>query len=73
MPCGHDGGAKTLRTFLLLIIVSFSRAGWCEAPREIHDRLVVEDSTVRLLALTLDACSGKYDNDLIQFLIRNRE
>lgn len=61
-----------LQFILLLILFSLSRNGWCEAPREIHDQLVVVDSTVRPLALTLDACSGKYDNDLIQFLIRNR-
>lgn len=61
-----------LQFILLLILFSLSRNGWCEAPREIHDQLVVVDSTVRPLALTLDACSGKYDSDLIQFLIRNR-
>jgi peptidoglycan/xylan/chitin deacetylase (PgdA/CDA1 family) len=34
--------------------------------------VVVSDPAIRPLALTLDACSGKFDNDLIQFLILNR-
>jgi peptidoglycan/xylan/chitin deacetylase (PgdA/CDA1 family) len=39
---------------------------------EIHDRLVSTSPPVRQLALTLDACTGRYDNDLLQFLIRYR-
>lgn len=68
----HCDSAILLRIVLLLLLFSLSKAGWCEAQREIHDQLVVIDATVRPLALTLDACSGKYDNGLIRFLIRNR-
>jgi peptidoglycan/xylan/chitin deacetylase (PgdA/CDA1 family) len=42
-------------------------------PVEIHDTLVVDnDGETKKVALTLDACTGKYDDDLIKFLIRNR-
>lgn len=58
--------------FVLLLFLVFPASGRCEAAREIHDQLVLTNAAVRPLALTLDACSGKYDNDLIQFLIRNR-
>lgn len=43
-----------------------------QKPIEIHDRLVRQAAAGMKVALTLDACSGKYDGDLIQFLIRNR-
>lgn len=39
---------------------------------EIHDRLSTRADVNTRVALTLDACSGQYDDDLIQFLIRNR-
>lgn len=39
---------------------------------EIHDRLVSTGPSQRQIALTLDACTGRFDRDLIQFLIRNR-
>lgn len=39
---------------------------------EIHDRLVTTKPSQRQIALTLDACTGQFDHDLIQFLIRNR-
>lgn len=42
-------------------------------PREIHD--VINQRSTQLsnrIALTLDACSGSFDEDLILFLIRNR-
>ena len=41
-------------------------------PVEIHDRIAKTPDSARTLALTLDACSGKFDDDLIEFLIRNR-
>jgi peptidoglycan/xylan/chitin deacetylase (PgdA/CDA1 family) len=43
-----------------------------ERVREIHDRIVAADSTDKRVALTLDACSGRFDQDLVEFLIRNR-
>jgi peptidoglycan/xylan/chitin deacetylase (PgdA/CDA1 family) len=41
-------------------------------PVEIHDRLVNVQEESKRIALTLDACSGKFDDDLIEFLIRNK-
>jgi len=43
-----------------------------EQPIEIHDQIVPQAGATRRVALTLDACSGKFDDDLIQFLIVNR-
>ena len=42
-----------------------------QQPVEIHDKLVPRAEAPMRVALTLDACSGKYDDDLIEFLIRN--
>ncbi len=41
-------------------------------PIEVHDRLRDAGTSSQNVALTLDACSGKFDDDLIEFLIRNR-
>ena len=41
-------------------------------PVEIHDRIVHGDGYDNRVALTLDACSGLFDEDLISFLVRNR-
>lgn len=46
-----------------------------ETPIEIHQRIASSTQINKknnTIALTLDACSGAYDDDLIQFLIRNR-
>lgn len=52
---------------------------WCggavradDKPVEIHDRIADTAQVSKPLALTLDACSGKFDDDLIEFLIRNQ-
>ena len=55
---------------LFTILVSMSVFGQ-DKPVEIHDRLVSNVSLQKRLALTLDACSGRFDDDLIEFLIRN--
>ena len=40
---------------------------------EIHDRIAqTEPAANNRVALTLDACGGAFDSDLIRFLIRNR-
>jgi peptidoglycan/xylan/chitin deacetylase (PgdA/CDA1 family) len=39
---------------------------------EIHDQLAPQSEFNKRIALTLDACSGKFDHDLINFLILNR-
>ena len=41
-----------------------------DRPIEIHDRLAMQKGN-KGIALTLDACSGKFDDDLIEYLIRN--
>lgn len=47
-------------------------AGAGQRPIEIHDRLAPQSEFGKKIALTLDACTGKYDDDLIEFLIRER-
>ncbi len=39
---------------------------------EVHDQLAPQSESNRKVALTLDACSGKFDGVLINFLIQNR-
>ena len=41
-------------------------------PTEIHDRIGQARGPANQVALTLDACSGAFDEDLVLFLIRNR-
>jgi peptidoglycan/xylan/chitin deacetylase (PgdA/CDA1 family) len=54
-----------------LLLLSLSAVAQSK-PVEIHDRLAVTAAQAKRVALTLDACSGKFDDDLIEFLIRNR-
>ena len=63
-----------LSTFGLaaLLVLSPALGGAQERPVEVHDRMAPVAGTSKRLALTLDACTGQYDDDLIQFLIRNR-
>jgi peptidoglycan/xylan/chitin deacetylase (PgdA/CDA1 family) len=53
---------------IMLAVPSYAQ----EHPVEIHDHIVPQAGSGLKLALTLDACSGKYDDDVIEFLIRNR-
>jgi peptidoglycan/xylan/chitin deacetylase (PgdA/CDA1 family) len=56
---------------ILLAAVSFNaQAG--QNPVEIHDQIAVRAESGKEVALTLDACSGKYDADLIDFLIEKK-
>jgi peptidoglycan/xylan/chitin deacetylase (PgdA/CDA1 family) len=58
--------------FLILLLVV--PLAWAQPkPVEIHDRLDASSAVNKHVALTLDACSGKFDDDLIEFLIRNRK
>ena len=63
---------KTLYFFLAALIL----AGPCTAaepqPIEVHDQIASGTDPDRKIALTLDACGGKYDSDLIEFLIKNK-
>ncbi|OIR16898.1 polysaccharide deacetylase [mine drainage metagenome] len=62
---------KTAFLILALTLAPFA-AGAEPQPVEIHTRLASTIAADKKVALTLDACSGKYDDDLIDFLIRNR-
>lgn len=59
-------------TFASAAPASAAPASADTAPTEIHDRLVPVSGSNNRVALTLDACSGAFDADLIRFLIRNR-
>jgi peptidoglycan/xylan/chitin deacetylase (PgdA/CDA1 family) len=55
--------------FIILLALATLNAQAEQLPVEIHDQLAVPSKNI---ALTLDACGGKYDEDLINFLIQNR-
>lgn len=63
-----------LRNIFLLMLMHLLVGGAHaqDKPIEIHDRIASIPAAAKSLALTLDACSGKFDDDLIEFLIRNR-
>lgn len=54
----------------LLIVLLTPLSAMAQEPVEIHDELQSQGTPYKSIALTLDACSGKYDSDLIQFLIK---
>ena len=55
------------------LLLAHTLAGAQPRPVELHDQLAPQASApASRVALTLDACSGQYDDDLIQFLVRNR-
>jgi peptidoglycan/xylan/chitin deacetylase (PgdA/CDA1 family) len=66
------------RFFALLIILSASPLTWAlPRPIELHQRLdlaaqIGTQRQTNVAALTLDACSGGFDADLIEFLISHR-
>jgi peptidoglycan/xylan/chitin deacetylase (PgdA/CDA1 family) len=61
---------------LLCFLSALFLAGPCTAaepqPIEVHDQIASGTDAGQRIALTLDACSGKYDSDLIEFLIKNK-
>jgi peptidoglycan/xylan/chitin deacetylase (PgdA/CDA1 family) len=60
------------RRLILTILCLFCWAAWAdEAAKEIHDQLRMPVQK-QVVALTLDACSGRYDGSLIDFLIAHR-
>ena len=54
---------------MLLTLVTTARA---QQPVELHHRLVPQAGADPRVALTLDACGGRFDVDLVEFLIRQR-
>lgn len=63
---------KPLFIFILAMTLASPSFGAEQRPVEIHDQLATQAEPNKKIALTLDACSGKYDDDLINFLIQNR-
>lgn len=66
---------KNISGYLLRlgIVLLWSAAAQAQdKPVEIHDRIASDDGSNHRIALTLDACSGKFDERLIDFLIRNQ-
>jgi peptidoglycan/xylan/chitin deacetylase (PgdA/CDA1 family) len=62
-----------LRSLFLMLAVFAAPCAMAEQlPKEIHDQLAAEQQGSKRIALTLDACSGKYDDDLVEYLIRKR-
>ncbi|MDD5056999.1 MAG: polysaccharide deacetylase family protein [Sideroxydans sp.] len=63
-----------MRPIILMLAMLLTPLAALAAPHpiEIHDQLVAQPEQPKRIALTLDACSGKYDDDLISFLIRHR-
>ena len=74
--CGLQGKARPqLQTGLRIALLLASLGGGATAqtrPTEIHDRISQATGATNQVALTLDACSGAFDEDLVLFLIRNR-
>lgn len=60
-------------TLLLVTLATLTGPAVAQpAPLELHHRLRLADPSSRQLALTLDACSGQFDEKLIQYLIQHR-
>ncbi len=60
------------RVLVVWIALAITTASAQTHPVEIHDRIADTVGINKRVALTLDACSGAFDEDLIQFLVRNR-
>ena len=61
-----------LRNIVLAMALFCVNAFAQSSPVEIHDRITRIEGPNNRVALTLDACSGRFDEDLIAFLVRNR-
>ena len=63
-----------IKLVICLVTAGMGLACWAQtAPIEIHDRISQSSNIANnRVALTLDACSGEFDEDLILFLRRNR-
>ncbi|HVY05573.1 MAG TPA: polysaccharide deacetylase family protein [Burkholderiales bacterium] len=58
---------------ILLLLASSSAAAVEVVPVEIHQQLSLPaGSSEKIVALTLDACGGKFDADIVDFLIAHR-
>ena len=62
-----------MKTFFAVLFAFVSLGVQAEpSPVEIHDQLAAQPATSKKIALTLDACGGKSDDDLITFLLKNQ-
>ncbi len=62
-----------MNRIILALFVVLAAPAWAEnKPIELHERMAPLGVPEKRLALTLDACTGKFDYDLIEFLIVNR-
>ncbi|MGB8517311.1 MAG: polysaccharide deacetylase family protein [Gallionella sp.] len=60
--------------FILMLALTFTPLIFAadQTPIELHDEIAPQALPNKKIALTLDACTGNYDDDLIEFLIKNR-
>jgi peptidoglycan/xylan/chitin deacetylase (PgdA/CDA1 family) len=70
LPALHRTGLLRHAGGLLLLASLAAHAQ--VAPVEVHQVLDVKEDGSKVAALTLDACSGAYDADLIRFLVQKR-
>jgi peptidoglycan/xylan/chitin deacetylase (PgdA/CDA1 family) len=72
--CAHPHAfGRLLRVLGAALLCAFFMSAMAQGrPTEIHDRIAQGSGAGNRVALTLDACSGAFDEDLIVFLIRNR-
>jgi peptidoglycan/xylan/chitin deacetylase (PgdA/CDA1 family) len=63
---------KPILIIIIAMMLTPLSLGAEQHPIEIHDELAPQPKSTKKIALTLDACTGKYDDDLIEFLILNR-
>jgi len=59
-----------LRTVFAAWLLGAAAMAWAQQPVELHHRLVPQAQTDQRVALTLDACGGRFDVALVDFLIR---
>jgi peptidoglycan/xylan/chitin deacetylase (PgdA/CDA1 family) len=64
--------ARTVRHAAALLVLASLAAHAQVMPVEVHQVLDVKDDGSKVVALTLDACSGEYDADLIRFLVQKK-
>lgn len=61
-----------LQLLAMLLSIALVTPALQAMPVEVHTRIAAPTITGKKIALTLDACSGKFDAELLDFLIRKR-
>lgn len=72
LQCHMSATMKRLLSIVLVISFAPVASAAVQNLVEIHEQLVMEPGAAKQAALTLDACAGRFDKNLIEFLIRNR-